>query len=65
VLTDNEHWPWALDVRILVEVPLLSRAPRLSDVGIEGRSLRRQSYIRMSEPAGASRRATAARRRAR
>jgi hypothetical protein len=51
-LSDHPQWPWALEVTILAEVPLLSRAPRLGDVGIELRSLRRQSYIRMSDEQG-------------
>ena len=51
-LTDRERWPWALEVNILLEVPLLSQAPRLSDVGIEVRSLRRQMYIKMTRPQG-------------
>jgi hypothetical protein len=37
---------WALEVTILAEMPPLSHAPRLGEVGIELRSLRRQSYIR-------------------
>ena len=52
VLTDHEQWPWALDVTILAEVPLLSRAPRLSDVGVSLRSLRRQSYIKIGDEQG-------------
>lgn len=51
-LTDHEQWPWALEVTILAEVPLLSQAPKLGDVGIEARSLRRQAYIRMSDEQG-------------
>jgi hypothetical protein len=51
VLTDHEQWPRALDVTILAEVPL-SKAPRLGDVGIEVRSLRRQSYVKMSDAQG-------------
>jgi hypothetical protein len=50
--TDHERWPWALEVDILVEVPLLSRAPTLSQVGIEPRSLSRQSHIKMSPAQG-------------
>ena len=51
-LTEHDQWPWALDVEILCEVPLLSGSPRLSDVSIEPRSLRRQQYIRMSPEQG-------------
>jgi hypothetical protein len=51
-LTDHEQWPWALEVKILAEIPLLSQAPKLGDVGIEARSLRRQVYIRMSSDQG-------------
>jgi hypothetical protein len=51
-LTEHERWPWALEVQILCEVPLLSASPRLSDVNIEPRSLRRQQYIRMSQEQG-------------
>jgi hypothetical protein len=51
-LTDHERWPWALEVDILVEVPLLSRAPTISQVGIEPRSLSRQSHIKMSPAQG-------------
>ena len=51
-LTDHDTWPWALNVEILLEVPLLSRAPTLSQVDIEPRSLRRQSYIKMSTEQG-------------
>jgi hypothetical protein len=50
--TEHEQWPWALDVKILLEVPLLSQAPALSAVGVELRSLRRQSYIRITEEQG-------------
>jgi hypothetical protein len=51
-LTDRPRWPWALEVEILVEVPLLSLAPKLGDVDIEARSLRRQVYIRMTDDQG-------------
>ena len=51
-LTDHERWPWALEVEILVEVPLLSQAPTLGEVDIEPRSLRRQMYIKMSHEQG-------------
>jgi hypothetical protein len=52
ILSDHPQWPWTLEVTILAEVPLLSHAPRLGDVGIALRSLRRQSYIRMSDEQG-------------
>lgn len=39
---------WALKVTILAEIPLLSQTPKLGDVDIQLRSLRRQSYIRMT-----------------
>lgn len=48
----NPRWPWALPVRILVSVPLLSLGPRLSDFGKDVRSLRRQSYIRLTQEQG-------------
>ena len=51
-ITDHERWPWALEVDILIEVPLLSQAPTLTEVGIELRSLRRQAYIRMTPTQG-------------
>jgi hypothetical protein len=51
-LTEHPQWPWALDVTILAEVPLLSQAPRLGDVDVSLRSLRRQSYIKMSDAQG-------------
>jgi hypothetical protein len=50
--TDHERWPWALEVDILLEVPLLSRAPTLSQVGIELRSLSGQSHIKMAPEQG-------------
>jgi hypothetical protein len=39
-------------VTILAELSLLSQAPKLGGVGIELRSLRRQSYIRMTDEQG-------------
>lgn len=48
----DERWPWALPVRILVTVPLLSLGPKLSDFGKDVRSLRRQSYVRLTPQEG-------------
>ena len=50
----NPQWPWALPVDILVTVPLLSLGPKLSDLGVDARSLRRQSYIRITHQQGAT-----------
>jgi hypothetical protein len=51
-LGNHPRWPWELNVKILVEVPLLSVSPSLGQVGIEPRSLRRQMYIKMSQRQG-------------
>jgi hypothetical protein len=51
-LTDHPRWPWALDVTILAEIPLLSLAPKLGEVEIDARSVRRQVYIRMTDDQG-------------
>lgn len=48
----DPRWPWALPVEILVSVPLLSMGPRLSDFGKDVRSLRRQSYVRLTQAEG-------------
>jgi hypothetical protein len=48
----DPRWPWALPVEILVTVPLLSLGPRLTDFGKDVRSLRRQSYIRLTQDEG-------------
>ena len=48
----DDRWPWALPVRILVTVPLLSLGPRLPDFGNDVRSLRRQSYVRLTPHEG-------------
>ena len=53
----DPRWPWALPVQILVSVPLLSQGPRLSDFGKDVRSLRRQSYVRLTEAEGEGERA--------
>src|SRR3954452_15569378 len=47
-ISENDRWPWALNVDILIEVPLLSLAPSLDDIGVNPRSLNRQQYIRIS-----------------
>ena len=51
-LSERERWPWALEVQILIAIPLLSAAPSLGDVGIERSSLRRQAYIKMDPVRG-------------
>jgi hypothetical protein len=48
----DPRWPWALPVQILLTVPLLSLGPRLSDFGKDARSLRRQSYVRLTPEQG-------------
>jgi hypothetical protein len=48
----DPRWPWALPVRIIATVPLLSLGPKLSDFGKDARSLRRQSYVRLTQEQG-------------
>ena len=41
----HERWPWVVEVRELVSVPLLSFAPELGDIGVSPRSLSQHSHI--------------------
>ena len=48
----HERWPWVVEVRELVSVPLLSIAPELRDIGVSPRSLSQHSHIGLSHEAG-------------
>ena len=48
----NPRWPWVVEVRELVSVPLLSHAPAIEDIGVQPRSLSQQSHIRISTEQG-------------
>lgn len=46
------RWPWVVEVRELVSVPLLSFAPELGDIGVVPRSLSQHSHISLPLEAG-------------
>jgi hypothetical protein len=48
----NERWPWKLLVREVVSGPELERCPTIDLIGVEAKSLRRQSRIHLDESAG-------------
>lgn len=48
----HDRWPWVVEVRELVSVPLLSFAPELGDIGVNPRSLSQHSHIGLSVEAG-------------
>lgn len=48
----HERWPWVVEVREIVSVPLLSIAPELREIGVSQRSLSRHSHIGVSPEAG-------------
>ena len=48
----HPRWKWALQVRMLDSVPLLSHAPALWQIGVAARSLGRHSHISLTEEQG-------------
>ena len=48
----HERWPWVVEVREIVSVPLLSIAPELREIGVSPRSLSQHSHIGLSPEAG-------------
>ena len=48
----HERWRWALQVRTLAAVPLLSHAPALWQIGVAARSLSQHSHIRLTGEQG-------------
>jgi hypothetical protein len=49
---ERRRWPWALEVEVLVELPLLSMGVRLREIGKTPRSLSQHSYIRLTPEQG-------------
>jgi hypothetical protein len=49
---ERRRWPWALEVELLVEVPLLSMGVELREIGVAVRSLGQHSYIRIGAGQG-------------
>lgn len=48
----HERWPWMVRTRFLVGAPLLSVAPTLSQIGVDSKSVRRQSHIQLTREQG-------------
>ena len=46
------RWPWKLSLREIVGGPELERCPSIDQIGVEAKSIRRQSHIRLDEKAG-------------
>jgi hypothetical protein len=51
-LGPNDRWPWQVKTKGIVEGPLLENCPTLADIGVEARSVRRHSHIRLSSEQG-------------
>lgn len=49
---EHERWRWTVPVRYLAGVPLLSQSPTLNDIGVNPKSVRRQSHIRLTPEQG-------------
>jgi hypothetical protein len=47
--TDEERWPWVLDVVTPVAVPRLDDAPTRQDLGVASTSVRQQSHIHLTD----------------
>jgi hypothetical protein len=48
----HERWPWMVRTRPLIPGPMLHLCPTILDIGVDRSSLRRQSYIGLSEEQG-------------
>jgi hypothetical protein len=48
----HDRWPWMVRTRSLIAGPRLERCPRISEIGVELRSLRRQSHIHLTDEQG-------------
>ena len=48
----HARWKWALRVRMVDSVPLLSHAPTLWQIGVTARSLSQHSHISLTEEQG-------------
>jgi hypothetical protein len=48
----HERWPWQVLVREIIGGPELERCPTIDEIGVETKSIRRQSHIRLDESAG-------------
>lgn len=46
--SEEERWPWVLDVMTPVAVPRLDAAPTLQDLGVASTSVRQQSHIHLA-----------------
>jgi hypothetical protein len=47
--SDEERWPWVLDVVTPVAVPRLDTAPTREELGVASTSVRQQSHIHLSD----------------
>src|SRR5215210_4411033 len=45
--TDPTRWRWVVEVEPLLAMRLISRAPKLEEIGVSTKSVRRQSHIRI------------------
>src|SRR3981189_1950386 len=44
IASNEERWPWMLDVRVPLIVPRLKLAPRISEINVASTSVRQQSH---------------------
>lgn len=52
VPSGDERWPWKVEVRDIVLGPPLPDCPTIDDIGVEAKSVRRQTHIRLKVQAG-------------
>jgi hypothetical protein len=48
----HERWSWALPTALDIAGPSLDRCPTLEDIGVDARSVRRHSHIRLTQDQG-------------
>src|SRR5687767_6447270 len=51
-LSDHPRWPCKVYVTVRSVSPILSQAPTLHDIGVDAKSVRRQSHIRLTDAQG-------------
>ena len=47
--TDPTRWRWVVEVEPLLAMRLISRAPKLEEINVSTKSVRRQSHIRIDQ----------------